>query len=394
MPNIAQVYNRRHIRAIHSHKYGASVIYIYGSVVLGRYRRVRSASRAVINFRPVVTTNAHGSSGKVQPRATVRIPRRRYSRVSFSYALGTQSSSVPVSRIRVHRRRPARAVAGKGILVPHVIIVSGTVPLNLPVYRRKFYRAVHHGTIVRTTNNPLISGHPMPRSVQPVSRRISYRAVHHHVIALMNAHGPRGKAGPSRVYRRKSYRAVWLGTVVRTVNAPHPSQYRPHYVVRRRAGSRAIWRGIKSPFLYSRPVTGKGTVHRRKTSRSVILHVSSSFRYPEPVSGRIVYRRKSARSVVAYRIGSVRASYSYNSGRIYRRTRQKAVIRFTHGQVPLLRTYVTEGMVARSRSYSRRVNWNFTQGVTPEFIVCAFVAQDWSANINPIFYQPPVPPGQ
>lgn len=400
MPNTAQVYNaRRHPRAVHPHRYGVSVSYVYEQAFYARHRRATRPRRALIIFKPVVTTNASGPSGKVQSRATIAIPRRKNTRFRSRHIYGTQfSSSYIVQRAIVNRRAPARGkVAYLSNVTPNYARQPGTVQQLIPVFRRKTYRLVQRGTIVRTTNNPHLNGTVKPLPARRISRRYPARALYRHLFNPQIGHGPSGKAGPSRVYRRKTYRSVWLGTVVRTVNAPHPSQYVPHIVVAQRDPRQRhglAWRVIRSPFLRSTPVTGKGSVHRRKTARAYVAHVRVPFLRSAPVNSGLVRRRVTARSFSKHVYGFTPRFTYVNKKSINRRARRRVIFGYSHGQVPLLRTYVNSGLVSRTRSKPSRVNWNFSSGAAPEFIVTAFVVKDWCANVNPIFYSPPIPPGQ
>lgn len=351
----------------------------------------RSSTRVTWRHTTVPTVNAQGVTGTRQPRAVIPVPRRRPARATVSSIYGSVPVIVVAQPLKaaVFRRKTAR-VRFKGTVVVTVNAtptISGTIQpsATFPLPRRRIAR------LKRRHIYGVVGIHPSGRAPGRIgiARRSHTRVTFRRVIGQFNQHGPSGRIGKLFIPRRTTERVIFRGTIVRTVNAPHPIQVRYHYVVSRRKPARAVWHRRLAPFIRSVPVTGKGWVSRRKTARVVTHRRLVAFRYGKPITGGLVRRRKTARLVTHHRYGSFRLSYVVTGGKAYRRPRHGVVFRTVRGQVPLFRVYITGGKSYVSRRPARRVLWHTSTGIVPCFTVDATLVSNWRMELNPIFFPPP-----
>lgn len=191
---------------------------------------------AILFLIPAAPTTPNGT---VQPPATVPLPRRQGTRVTWhgfvSATTNPAPGTVPPHPV-VARRSAARAV-WKGFVSATANHGLGNPPGGA-VYRRKAARAIVHG-------NP--GSPPSPRGTVPphlvVARRTAARAFWR-PTGTKTSNTPYGAQPGGLVRRRAPARALWSGTTVRTTNSPPVRGKAPlHLVVARRSASRAVWSG-------------------------------------------------------------------------------------------------------------------------------------------------------
>lgn len=256
------------------------------TVALPRRKAARAVQAAVRGL-----LNAHGGSGKVQPKPV--IARRAAARALVRFrAVSTANSSPPIpptvrlAHGSVTSRRPVGGLwAGAYTPQANASGPSGTTQPRaaVPVPRRTAARAVWRGpAAVRTVNTaPAVpAGTVQPKATVPVPRRTAGRALWQRDLGPANAHGPAGTLQPRAtipVPRRYPSRAVWhLETGSANASGPAGAvQPRATVPVPRRTAARALWRALLGALNASGP-SGSArpratvTVPRRYPSRAVL----------------------------------------------------------------------------------------------------------------------------
>jgi hypothetical protein len=261
----------------------------------------RKSSRAVIEFTPVVTTNAvvtvFGPAGTVQPQPT-RQPRRTSARAVWrgttpAYSYHTSGQTQPEATLphqRVPQQRHRAVTAGSQI---YSYYTGGqTQPrATIAVPRRKSSRAVTRGSAIYSYYT---GGQTQPRMTIAVPRRYPSRAVIHQVATYTYHTGGQVQPWATRQPRRTSSRA-WVahqsvegGEETPTYFTGGQVQPKPTHPEARRKTARAVWNQIVGPTVPYGQVQPLATRQPRRTSSRAFVKftpVTTINFQPPPVIG-------------------------------------------------------------------------------------------------------------
>jgi len=257
---------------------------------------------------PAAAVVTAGPGGTVQPPAT-RQPRRAAARACWRGYVSATVNATPAAPVNgtvplhlVVARRPAARGAWRGFTSTTTNLLNGAVqPAATRQPRRPAARAAWRGLVSSTANSAAVSTQ-VTQQLAWRSRPVPHRAVVQ-PPSTRTTNLPYGNPPGGAVRRRGPSRAVWAGTVSRTVNAaaaaPVNGTAPDHLVVARRTAARAVWAGTVSRTANFIPAPGTAPDHlviaRRAAARGLWRGNPAPGRFSRPVTSGLAKRRPPAR---------------------------------------------------------------------------------------------------